>query len=152
MCIYIHIINIHSTHTHTHILCKQKLLFWMQLIAINRLTALDFKDKKEMPQKSITIRSLFCKPTLKYWCTSFSLMTDSACNFPMRYCRYFSNPSEFLRKCMAMSSSVSQSRRPGSKVLENSQYPVVKFHTSRLAHEWKRFLYSLKMKTVDEDL
>ncbi len=23
----------------------------MQLIAINRLTALDFKDKKEMPQK-----------------------------------------------------------------------------------------------------
>ncbi len=27
---------------HTHILCKQKLLFWMRLIAINRLTALDF--------------------------------------------------------------------------------------------------------------
>ncbi len=27
---------------HTHILCKQKLLFWMWLIAINRLTALLF--------------------------------------------------------------------------------------------------------------
>jgi len=25
---------------HPHILCKHKLLFWMQLIAINRLTAL----------------------------------------------------------------------------------------------------------------
>ncbi len=36
--IYIYIIHIHSTHT--HILCKQKLLFWMGLIAIHRLTAL----------------------------------------------------------------------------------------------------------------
>jgi len=26
---------------HAHILCKHKLLFWMRLIAINRLTALD---------------------------------------------------------------------------------------------------------------
>ncbi len=34
--IYIYIyINIHSTH----ILCKQKLVFWMRLIAINHLTA-----------------------------------------------------------------------------------------------------------------
>ncbi len=38
MCIYIYIINIHSTHT--HILCEEKLLFWMRLITINRLTAL----------------------------------------------------------------------------------------------------------------
>ncbi len=37
MCIYIHII-IYTEHT--HILCKQKLLFWMRLIEINRLTAL----------------------------------------------------------------------------------------------------------------
>ncbi len=36
VCIYIYIINMHSTHT----LCKQKLLFWMWLITINRLTAL----------------------------------------------------------------------------------------------------------------
>ncbi len=36
VCIYIYIINKHSTH----ILCKQKLLFWIQLIAINHLTAL----------------------------------------------------------------------------------------------------------------
>ncbi len=39
MCIYIYIINIHSTHIYT-VLRKQKLLFWMRLIAINRLTAL----------------------------------------------------------------------------------------------------------------
>ncbi len=37
--IYIYIINVHST-VHTHILCKQKLLFWMRLIEINRSTAL----------------------------------------------------------------------------------------------------------------
>ncbi len=37
VCLYIYIINIHSTHI--HILCKQKLLFWMRLIVINRLTA-----------------------------------------------------------------------------------------------------------------
>ncbi len=36
VCIYIYIINIHSTHTS----CKQRLLLWMWLIAINRLTAL----------------------------------------------------------------------------------------------------------------
>ncbi len=34
--IYSNTINIYSTH----ILCKQKLLFWIRLIAINRLTAL----------------------------------------------------------------------------------------------------------------
>ncbi len=34
--VYLYIHNIHSTHR----LCKQKLLFWMRLIAINRLTAL----------------------------------------------------------------------------------------------------------------
>ncbi len=32
---------IHNKYTqYTHILCKQKLLFWMWLIVINRLTAL----------------------------------------------------------------------------------------------------------------
>ncbi len=36
MCIYIYIINIHSTHTYY----VNKTLFWMQLITINRLTAL----------------------------------------------------------------------------------------------------------------
>ncbi len=36
MDVYIH--NKYTQYTHT--LCKQKLLFWMQLIAINRLTAL----------------------------------------------------------------------------------------------------------------
>ncbi len=40
--IYIDIINIHSTHT----LCEQKLLFWIRLIAINRLTALVFINHK----------------------------------------------------------------------------------------------------------
>ncbi len=37
MCVYlyIHITNMQSTH----ILCKQKLLFWMRLITINHLTA-----------------------------------------------------------------------------------------------------------------
>jgi len=29
---------------HPHILCKHKLLFWMRLIAINRLTALILAD------------------------------------------------------------------------------------------------------------
>ncbi len=34
-------IYIHNKYTqYTHVLCKQKLLLWMQLIAINRLTAL----------------------------------------------------------------------------------------------------------------
>ncbi len=33
-CVYLFI------HNNTHILCKQKLLFWMRLIAIIRLTAL----------------------------------------------------------------------------------------------------------------
>ncbi len=36
VCIYIYIINTDSIH----ILCKQKLLFWMWLIPINHLTAL----------------------------------------------------------------------------------------------------------------
>ncbi len=31
-----------------YILCKQKLLFWMQLIAINRLTALDYHTLREL--------------------------------------------------------------------------------------------------------
>ncbi len=37
VCIYVYIINIHITHT--YIICKQKLLFWMWLIATNRLIA-----------------------------------------------------------------------------------------------------------------
>ncbi len=44
MCIYIYIymhLCIHNKYTvHKHILCKQKRLFWMRLIAINCLTAL----------------------------------------------------------------------------------------------------------------
>ncbi len=41
-CVYLYI-YIHNKYTeHTHILCKQKLLFCMQLIAINCLTALIF--------------------------------------------------------------------------------------------------------------
>jgi len=35
VCIYIYKLIIH-----THILCKHKLLFWMRLITINRLTDL----------------------------------------------------------------------------------------------------------------
>ncbi len=35
------IYTIHNKYTqYTHILCKQKLLFWMRLITINRLTTL----------------------------------------------------------------------------------------------------------------
>ncbi len=37
MCVYLYIDN---KYIHIHILCKQKLLFWMRLIVINRLTAL----------------------------------------------------------------------------------------------------------------
>ncbi len=40
MCVYLYIYNTYTQYTHTHILCKQKLLFWMGLIAIHRLTAL----------------------------------------------------------------------------------------------------------------
>ncbi len=44
MFVFIYIINIHSTH----IYYVNKLLFWLRLIAINRLTALIFaNDKKE---------------------------------------------------------------------------------------------------------
>ncbi len=39
VCIYIYIINIHSTHSYI-INSKQTILLWMRLIAINRLTAL----------------------------------------------------------------------------------------------------------------
>ncbi len=38
VCIYIYILNKHSTHTY---IMQQKLLFWMRLISINRLTALN---------------------------------------------------------------------------------------------------------------
>ncbi len=38
VCVFIQ--YIHNKYTqYTHILCKQKLLFWMRLITINRLTA-----------------------------------------------------------------------------------------------------------------
>ncbi len=42
MCVYLYIHNKYTQYTHIYIyiLCKQKLLFWMRLIAINRLTAL----------------------------------------------------------------------------------------------------------------
>ncbi len=38
VCIFIYIINIHSDSTHIYYV--NKLLFWMRLIAIHRLTAL----------------------------------------------------------------------------------------------------------------
>ncbi len=38
MCVYLYLHNKYTQYT--HILCKQKLLFWMRLIANNRLTAL----------------------------------------------------------------------------------------------------------------
>ncbi len=37
MCVYSYIHNKYTPYTH---ICKQKLLFWMRLIAINHLTAL----------------------------------------------------------------------------------------------------------------
>ncbi len=47
--IYIYIISIHSIH----ILCKQKPLFWMRLIVINRLTTL---------VKMLSIKDVFALP------------------------------------------------------------------------------------------
>jgi len=38
VCIYIYKLIIHTTHT--NILCKHKLLFWMRLIVINRCPSL----------------------------------------------------------------------------------------------------------------
>ncbi len=38
--VFIYIYNKYTQYSHT--LCKQKLLLWMRLIAINRLTALIF--------------------------------------------------------------------------------------------------------------
>ncbi len=38
MCVYLYIHNKYAQYIHK--LCKQKLLFWMRLITINRLTAL----------------------------------------------------------------------------------------------------------------
>ncbi len=37
LCIYLYI---HKYTQYTHILCKEKPLFWMRLIVINRLTTL----------------------------------------------------------------------------------------------------------------
>ncbi len=54
VCIYIYI-YIHNKYTqHTHKLCKQKLLFWMHLFAINRLTA-RFFIQKDLEKCSITL-------------------------------------------------------------------------------------------------
>ncbi len=39
MCVYLYIHNKYTQYTHI-LLCEQKLLFWMRLIAINRLAAL----------------------------------------------------------------------------------------------------------------
>ncbi len=44
MCVYLNIHNIYTVHV--HILREQKPLFWMQLIAINHLTALIFPKSK----------------------------------------------------------------------------------------------------------
>jgi len=42
VCVFIYIYTKQLYTVHPHILCKQKLLFWKQLIAINRLTALKY--------------------------------------------------------------------------------------------------------------
>ncbi len=41
MCVYLYIHNKYTQHTYIYYVTK-KLLFWMRLIAINRLTALDY--------------------------------------------------------------------------------------------------------------
>ncbi len=35
MCVYLYMHNKYTHRTHTHLLHKQKLLFWMQLTVIN---------------------------------------------------------------------------------------------------------------------
>ncbi len=42
MCVYLYI---HKYTQHAHILCKQCFLFWMRLIAVNRLTALKISQQ-----------------------------------------------------------------------------------------------------------
>ncbi len=48
VCVYLFIINIHSTEW--DILCKQKLLFWMWLITINCSTAQILNAKSDKYQ------------------------------------------------------------------------------------------------------
>ncbi len=40
VCVYIYIYTVYIINIHSPHICKQELLFWMRLIAINRLTAL----------------------------------------------------------------------------------------------------------------
>ncbi len=59
--------NIHSTHTHTHILCKQKLLFWMRLIAINYLTELIWTHYSHVLLYSREVGIIGCANCLNEW-------------------------------------------------------------------------------------
>ncbi len=58
VCIYIHTI-------HTHILCKQKLLFWMWLITINQLTA-------PICSKTVVIQMVINMPKKKHCYYTFT--------------------------------------------------------------------------------
>ncbi len=53
MCIYRH----NKYTQYTHILCEQKLLFWMRLIAINGLTALINISEVSLTQGSATFNA-----------------------------------------------------------------------------------------------
>ncbi len=77
MYLYIHMINIHSTHT----LCKQKLLFWMWLIMINRLTV-NTLIKTFMPIFAIFVYK-FLKENLTFYvskCCVTNLAVQCMCN------------------------------------------------------------------------
>ncbi len=58
--IYIYIINIQYTH-----ICEQKLLFWMQLITIKRLTALIKYEYKPIQIKKLFLVIIFYN---SYYC------------------------------------------------------------------------------------
>ncbi len=69
MCLYLYIHNKYTQHTHIlYILCKQKLLFWMWLVAINRLTALIYILKRHLRLHCYKLRWHF---TRKHTKTSF---------------------------------------------------------------------------------
>ncbi len=56
MCVYVNgvYIYIHNKYTHVHTqICQQKLLFWMQLIAINCLTALYVTETNKLFSQKI---------------------------------------------------------------------------------------------------
>ncbi len=73
--IYIYLINIHSIH----MLCKQKLVFWMRLIAINHLTAFIFVLKENNSTYLIKNRNIVCKyyDSFKYFVNNLFLWWQS---------------------------------------------------------------------------